>query len=234
MYRYETHLHTLPCSKCAKYSVGENLAFYKQLGYDGVFITNHFLDGNTAVDKTLPYAERLRLYFDDYREACSIGEALGIKIFLGVEMSYAGTDFLVYGLDEAWYAAHPEIASMKKSEELPYLMEQGALVVQAHPFREASYIDHIRLFPKGVQGIEVINACRKDHENRMAELYAEVYGFVPLAGSDNHVAHRVKRLAGIETETPIADEADFIRRVLAREVTLFVNDNPLLPPPEEE
>ena len=46
IYRYETHLHTSPVSKCGKVSVRENLEFYKELGYDGVFITNHFLDGN--------------------------------------------------------------------------------------------------------------------------------------------------------------------------------------------
>jgi methylenetetrahydrofolate dehydrogenase (NADP+)/methenyltetrahydrofolate cyclohydrolase len=45
MYRYETHMHTLPVSRCARYNVRENLEFYKSLGYDGIFITNHFLDG---------------------------------------------------------------------------------------------------------------------------------------------------------------------------------------------
>ena len=59
MYRYETHLHTSPVSKCARAGVRESLLFYKRLGYDGVFITNHFLDGNVNIDKTLPYDEKL-------------------------------------------------------------------------------------------------------------------------------------------------------------------------------
>ena len=46
MFKYETHLHTMPVSKCAHKSIRENLEFYKKAGYDGVFITNHFLDGN--------------------------------------------------------------------------------------------------------------------------------------------------------------------------------------------
>ena len=54
-FRYETHLHTAPVSKCAKVSVEESLLFYKELGYDGVFITNHFIDGNINVDGSLPY-----------------------------------------------------------------------------------------------------------------------------------------------------------------------------------
>ena len=42
MYKYETHLHTSPVSVCARVEVRETLEFYKSLGYDGVFITNHF------------------------------------------------------------------------------------------------------------------------------------------------------------------------------------------------
>ena len=45
-------------------------------------------------------------------------------------------DFLVYGLSKEWYLSHPEIMEMKKSEELKYLMENGALVIHAHPYRE--------------------------------------------------------------------------------------------------
>lgn len=47
-----------------------------------------------------------------------------------------GIDFLIYGLDKAWYLAHPEIMNMKKKEELLYFMAHGALVIHAHPFRE--------------------------------------------------------------------------------------------------
>jgi len=46
MYKYETHLHTSPVSRCASADVETTLEYYKSLGYDGVFITNHFLDGN--------------------------------------------------------------------------------------------------------------------------------------------------------------------------------------------
>ena len=50
MYKYETHLHTSPVSRCASAGVKEHLEFYKNLGYDGIFITNHFLDGNINID----------------------------------------------------------------------------------------------------------------------------------------------------------------------------------------
>lgn len=224
MYRYETHMHTLPVSRCARQSVRNNLEFYRSLGYDGVFITNHFLDGNINIDKTLPYEEKVEFYFSDYYEALEIGKEIGIKVFLGVEISYRGTDFLIFGLDKEWFLAHPEIMDMKKSEELPFLASHGALVVQAHPYRQDRHIDHIRLFPHCIEGVETVNACRTELENRMADIFADAYGFVKTAGTDNHISSKITHLAGMESETPLLDEADFIRRVRNREMNLFTLD----------
>ena len=221
MYRYETHLHTYPVSRCAKHTVREALEFYKSLGYEGVFITNHFLDGNINIERERPYEEKLEFYCSDYEEGLRLADQIGIRVLFGVEMSYKGTDFLVYGLDKAWYLAHPEIMDMKRSELLAYLMASGALVIQAHPYREAGYIDHIRLFPRQVHGIETPNASRPDFENNIAAYYADYYGLITVAGSDNHSLTKQKHLAGLEFETPIRDEADYIARVMARQAKIF-------------
>ena len=93
------------------------------------------------------------------------------------------------------------------------MMEEGALVIQAHPFAEASYIDHVRLFPRYVHGAESYNAARSDFENEMAEHYVKSYGLIPFAGSDNHVAAKKKTLGGMQTEAPIESVQDFIDRV---------------------
>ena len=228
MYRYETHLHTFPVSKCGKVSVREALEFYKSLNYDGVFITNHFVDGNIGIDTDDSYENLLNFYFSDYEEGLKIGEEIGLKVFFGNEISYKGTDFLIYGLDKEWYLAHPEILEMKKSRVLPYYMENGALVIHAHPFREAGYIDHIRLFPRCVHGAEIYNACRTDFENTMAEQYTENYSLLPFAGSDNHVGAARPTLGGMESETPIYDETDFVGRVLSGEMKIFKMKNPLI------
>ncbi len=220
-YLYETHLHTSPVSKCASATVRESLEFYKSLGYAGVFITNHFLDGNINCDRSLLYAERINFYFSDYEEGARLAGEIGISVFSGIECSYKGTDFLVYGLDKAWFLAHPEIEDMKKTQMLSLLMEAGALVIQAHPYREATYIDHIRLFPRHVHGVEVYNAGRNEFENKMAELYAQNYGLLPFAGSDNHRGGAQERLGGMQTDTPIVNEADFVARVKHGEFTPF-------------
>lgn len=218
MYRYETHLHTAPVSRCARASVEESLEFYKNLGYDGVFITNHFLDGNLNYDRQKPYAERIEFYFSDYEKALELGQKIGIKVFLGVELSYKGADFLVFGLDKAWYLNHPEIMEMTKSQELAFMRECGALIIQAHPFRD---IDHIQLYPRYIDGIEVINASRKPEENEMAKIFAEHYELLKIAGSDNHTGSDRNVLAGISTNEPIVSVGDFINKVKNHQTEIF-------------
>lgn len=221
MYKYETHLHTSPVSKCARASVEETLDFYKGLDYDGVFITNHFLDGNINIDYFEPYRKKIEFYFSDYKKAVSYGKKIGIKVFCGVEMSHGGTDFLIYGLDKKWYLKHPEIIKMRKSAELKFLADNGALIIQAHPFREAGYIDHIRLYPRLIHGTEVINANRTDFENKMAEIYAENYNLCRFAGTDNHLGPNQKKLAGMESEKPIGSEKAFISALKKGKLSAF-------------
>ena len=223
MYRYETHLHTAPVSKCAGAGVRETLKFYKELGYDGVFITNHFLDGNINIDRNLSYETKLDFYFGDYYNALEEGKRIGLKVFLGVELSYGGTDFLIYDLKPEWYYAHPKIMTMSKKEELALMHEAGALIVHAHPFREAGYIDHIRLFPRSIDAVEVNNGCRTDFENKMADIYADNYGFKKTAGTDNHHAYR-GHLSGAETETPIESEEEYKNLVLEGKINVFTLD----------
>ena len=233
LFRYETHCHTSPVSFCGRATARDTVHFYHAVGYDGIFLTNHFLDGNINPDsKSLSYEEQIDYYFSDYEDAHQEGERIGLKVFPGVELSYKGTDFLIYGLDKAWYKAHPEIMNMKKTDELPVMMEAGALVIQAHPYREAHYINHIRLFPRSVHGAEIINSSQAELSNRMAEIYAEQYHLLKTAGSDNHWGSRVfekladkgykPEIAGMCSEEPLESVRDYIRLVKEEKMRPFV------------
>lgn len=173
------------------------------------------------IDKLLPYEHKINFYFYDFEKALELSGKIGIKVFSGVELSYKGTDFLVYGLDKEWYLCHPEIMEMEKCKELEFMMNCGALVIQAHPYREDSYIDHIRLYPRSVHGVEVINANRTDFENEMASHYAENYGLFMRGGSDNHMGGKQRKLAGISFEQPIMSVNDFISGIKKGKSKIF-------------
>ena len=232
MYRYETHCHTSPVSACGKAKVEDTVRFYKQLGYDGIFITNHFLDGNICGGvRNLTFQEQIHFYFSDYEEALRLGKQLGLKVFPGVELSYKGTDFLIYGLDKEWYLSHPQIMNMKKTEELSFMMQEGALVIQAHPYREEYYIDHIRLFPRCVHGAEVVNSSQADFMNEMAVVYAKRYGLYETCGSDNHWGSKVFEslqrkglapvIAGMQSEIPLECAEDYKTMLLSGKMKSF-------------
>ena len=95
------------------------------------------------------------------------------------------------------------------------------MIIQAHPLREAEYIDHIRLFPRVVHGVEVLNASQPEFRNAMAEMYAKHYELLPFAGSDNHNVSARKQLAGMQFDCPLEDEADFVARVKRGEGEIF-------------
>ena len=98
----------------------------------------------------------------------------------------------------------------------------GALIIQAHPFRDAEYMDHMRLYPRHVHGLEVYNASRRnEYEKQMAEILAENYHLLRFAGSDNHIAGRKTKLGGMRLESPILNEADFVARVKSGEAKPF-------------
>lgn len=221
MYHYETHLHTRPASGCARWSASEAVSYFKNAGYAGIFITNHFLDDDIPELRKLPYDKQIELYFKDYEEALVAGREVGLSVFSGVELSYKKTDFLVYGLCKQWYLSHPEIDGMPIKDFLALARRDGALVIHAHPFREAGSIDHIRLYPRSVDGVEVYNANRSEFENDMAQWYADNYGLLYFAGSDIHGKESHGQRGGMCSETPVLNEKDFVRKVLAGEMKTF-------------
>ena len=212
-------------------------AFDKAIGYDGIFLSNHFLDGNINPEaRKLPYPEQIAYYFRDYEDALAEGKRIGLKVFPAVELSFLGTDFLIYGLDSSWYLAHPEIMRMEKTAELSMMRDAGALIVQAHPYREDSYIDHIRLFPRSVHAVETLNSCQPDLANEMAALYASRYNLLTTCGSDNHWAGEVfdvlrrkglePAIAGMSADEPLESVEDYIRLVKAGQMRPFLQREP--------
>ena len=233
LYKYETHCHTSPVSRCASASPEDTVRFYKSAGYDGIFLTNHFLDGNINPEvRSLPFEEQIDYYFAGFDECAKLGAQIGLKVLPGVELSYLGTDFLIYGLDRKWYRARPEIMQMSKREELALMMEAGAFIVQAHPYREAHYIDHIRLFPRSVHAVEIINSNQAATANDMAALYARRYELLETCGSDNHWGPGIfrhlrgkdlsDRIAGMCTDRPIESVEDYIAMVKSGRLRPFL------------
>lgn len=220
LYKYETHAHTSEVSRCSKISAIDLVRFYKDLGFNGLCITDHFLNGNTTVPKELSWSERIELFCRGYEEGYAEGKRIGIDVFFGWEYSYRGTDFLTYGLDKKWLLDHPELLDMDLNSYCDLVHAEGGFIAHAHPFREASYIDMIRLIPRKVDAVEVDNACRTDFENKLADEYADNYGLLKIAGSDNHVGI-LNRICGIQVSERLNSVNDMCKAIIDGRIDLF-------------
>lgn len=214
------HTHTHEVSRCASISAQELVQFYKDRGFRGICITDHFLNGNTTVAHNLDWAQRIEMFCSGYEKALIHGQKIGIDVFFGWEYSYFGTDFLTYGLDKSWLINHPNLLDLSVNEYLDLVRSEGGFVVQAHPFREDSHIEAIRLFPRKVDGIETINANRNDFENERAKEYAENYHLLQISGSDNHSGAQ-QRLCGVKSDRTLADIQDLITALKNGETEIF-------------
>lgn len=213
-YKYETHLHTAESSGCASATGAEMACAHKENGYTGIFVTDHFFNGNTTVPRELPWREKVELFCKGYENALEEGKKIGLDVFFGFEYCYQGMDFLVYNLDKQWLLDHEDIDIMPPRKVFAEMHQGGGFIIHAHPFREFDYIDHVQLFPRDVDGVEILNGGQLQHPemDKRAALYAGMYDLPVTAGSDSHHLSSLFR-SGIETEEPITHPLDYLRLI---------------------
>ena len=125
-------------------------------------------------------------------------------------------DYLLFGIDEAFLRAHPDLMHMEFAQMADCVHEAGLLLVQAHPFREdMTVVDWTKL-----DGVEVFNG-NPNHEsnNPIADAWADRHGLLKTSGNDYHERFGDK-LGGIRTTEPIRDNAHLLRLLKNKEYEL--------------
>ena len=187
MYRYETHCHANLCSKCAHSTPAEMVRAYKDAGFAGLVLTDHFIHGYTCVDGALPWKERMQCYYDAYLQAKAEGDKLDFDVIFGIEHAHGGgQEVLVYGIGLEFLLAHPEIETASLEEFAALVHAAGGILIQAHPYRYGGWEVPVRL--DLVDGIEVYNAGNQAQNNRMALEKAQERPCILTAGADSHAA----------------------------------------------
>lgn len=213
-YLYETHMHTCLASACGISTGKEHVRYYKEIGYTGIIVTDHFFGGNTCVPKDLPWEERIDLFFRGYEDAWEEGQKVGLDVFFGLEQNYEHDEYLVYGLTKEYMKAHPEMEHWTRRQQLIEVHREGGAVIQAHPFRIRGYMDRIRVGELFADGVECANAGNAPLDDARAWEYAKKKGLLMTAGSDNHHSP-APLLFGVELEEKlesICDYASIIRQ----------------------
>lgn len=223
MYLYETHMHTYPVSACAVSTPEEMVRHYKSKGFAGIIITDHFFNGNCACPFYLSWEKKIEFFTIGYLRAKKEGDKCGFDVFFGLEYSFEGTDFLVYGLTSQFLTAHPGFDMLGMKEFSETVRGAGGYLAQAHPFRTACWISNpYPTDPALIDGVEVYNASMSNKVNKKAEKFAEKYNLPKQSGSDSHNTN-LRKPSGIALEQRAESIFDIISGIKSGQSTLIIN-----------
>lgn len=197
----DTHIHENKYSFDSFINFEEAIKKAKQIGLDGICITNH--DNNF-----------LRNEIGDF----SIID--GITVIVGAEILTHEGDILVFGLDEI-----PE-EKLYASELLKLVRKNNGIAIAAHPYRNNNRGLENNLYKVShlLDGIESFNGSTYSHHNLFAYAAATDLGLPSLGASD---AHEVDRIGKYVTKfsDDIRDYQDFIEAIKFKACHPVMNKN---------
>lgn len=227
MYKYELHAHTSECDRDALLSARELVHLYKDAGYDGMVITDHYIERFYTLwfpedVKGLTHEQQVKRWLKGYHTAREEGEKIGFTVLPGAEVRFNGypNDYLLYGLHEEFFYTAPRLNELKNTNELLALLPEAVCVVQAHPFRDEMVVAD----PRGLFGLEVFNGGTEKFRNDIARCFASHYGLAITSGSDIHGMDRLAK-GGIMTNDRIKTPEDLISVLRRGAYTLIENNN---------
>ena len=223
MFKYEMHAHSYPCSGGGA-DIEEHIHALIEKGFAGMVITNHFINGDTRIDRTLPWEEHVAAHREDYERGKRLADALDFDLLFGIEEHVGkGLEMLIYGIDPDFLLQNPVLRSGKVVDYARLVHAAGGLLYQAHPYRDRDYIKASGPLAELLllDGIEVYNAGNTPEENSRAAQLAADLGLRCIAGSDGHPAKNVGR-AGILCKERIRTNAQLIRVLKSGAYELYI------------
>lgn len=187
MYKIETHLHTTYISHCGWLGAPAIIKYYSDAGYSAICVTDHYNRESFAysdIDLNVP-GPKSEAFLLGFKRLQREGARRGILVYEGAELRFDGSenDYLLYGFHHSLLDDPETIISEGLAAFAPKYRADGAVLVQAHPFRvkctpaPAEYLD----------GVEVRNFNpRHDSHDDLALEFAKKNSLIMTAGSDCH------------------------------------------------
>ncbi|MBR5441589.1 MAG: PHP domain-containing protein [Clostridia bacterium] len=219
-YKYEIHAHTKNTSWCGDIDARELVEKYKEAGYSGIVITDHYSPMTFHISEFFNKKKAIDHFLAGYRKAKEC-ETDDFSVLLGLELRFYATvnDYLVYGVTEEMLYELPFMLKLYIKRASKMLRERGCLFIQAHPFRKMIS----RANPKHLDGVEVFNGkAEKEANDNSLKWAEEINAPIKTSGSDCHRESGVG-FGGIITKEPIKTNDDLLRILKSGEFELIKN-----------
>lgn len=184
----DLHFHTLQYSPCSYIDIEEGIKYAKDIGLDGICITDH--DSNEANI----YAKELEKKY-------------GLMIVVGTEiLTYEG-DILCFGINEV-----PK-TKIHAQELIDLVSSQGGVTISAHPFRNNGRgMGELIADVKGLSAVETFNGNTSSENNLKAYSIASKLSIPCIGASD---AHKLQNIGKYATKffDDITNEKDLIAAI---------------------
>jgi len=197
----DLHNHTWPRSHDSVLDPGDLVVRAKELGLDGICLTEH----DTVWDPA---------------EAQALAEKHDFLVIAGVEVSTDDGHILAYGVDKYVFGMH------RVGKLAEHVKERGGALVAAHPYRRAiPWKDDPEAWQKALQraeenpamphciALEVLNGRGSERENRFSLELAERAHMGGTAGTDSHASHDIGKVATYFESDRIETWQDLVREL---------------------
>ena len=206
----DLHIHSAGISWCSRIPVEELIPVCVRDGLGGIVLTNH----SKSEYMTHGYDAWKEQYVAEYRRAKALGEAAGVKVFFGVEISLdemPQNHFTVYGLSVEDFLRDPAPHGLTLPQLSDYLHSRNALLYHAHPFRSTVPVDGTLLDGTEINCHPLYHTCAEEK----VRAFADAYGLRLACGSDWH-GDTYKAYCGVWMPKDIETDEDlteFLRTV---------------------
>lgn len=189
MFKIETHCHTYKTSNCATTPNQMLIGFYKNKGYNGIVVTNHF--SKSIYDNYLTgdtHAQKIDSYFNAFDEFKSLCNANGLKAFLGAEIRVVdkndedGTEYIILGFSRDIFYKE-KLFNLTQAQLFNLVDKEGVFMYQSHPFRTGVVAGD----PKYLHGAESFNGhYHHKNDNEKALEFCNKNNLIKMSGTDFH------------------------------------------------
>jgi len=217
----DLHAHTSGISTCCRAPAPDIVAVAKDIGLDGIVLTNHYDKRFVKDGDAEAFA---RAYTEEYRYTKRCGEAIGCTVLYGIEITmerYGGLHMLLYGVDEAFTIAHPTLYDLTQEELYRLAHEHGGLVIQPHPFRGRNRLQD----PAFLDGVEI--NCHPGYGStfyRDVTDFAKAHNLILTTGGDYH-ADNYRAFCGVHVNDTVKNEKDLVAYLRTAEpITLCMQE----------